>query len=66
MSLFFKDNLLGELYSVIINFMTGFNCVTVSSIGNAEKVLKDSSKIKLVVMDLPALKIIALNLFLNV
>ena len=54
--IFFQDNLMGELYSVIINFMTGFQCLTVSSIGNAEKVLKDNPKIKFVVIDFVGFK----------
>ena len=42
--IFFQDNLMGELYSTLINYMTGFECITVSSVGNAEKILKDSQK----------------------
>ena len=49
--IFFQDNLMGELYSILINYMTGFECITVSSVGNAEKILKDSTKIKLVIID---------------
>ena len=54
--IFFQDNLMGELYSIIVNYMTGFKCITVSSVGNAEKILKESTKIKLVVIDFVGFK----------
>jgi HD-GYP domain-containing protein (c-di-GMP phosphodiesterase class II) len=47
----YKDNLIGELFSILTNYYTGLNCYTVSSIGNAQKILKDRTDLKLVVVD---------------
>ena len=47
----YKDKLLGDLFSVLINFYTGLETHTVASLGNAEKILRDQKSLKLVVID---------------
>ena len=47
----YKDKLLGDLFSVLINFYTGLDTHTVASLGNAEKILRDQKSLKLVVID---------------
>ncbi|MDC0255095.1 hypothetical protein OAK75_09350 [Bacteriovoracales bacterium] len=52
----YKDKLLGDLFSVLINFYTGLETHTVASLGNAEKILRDQKSLKLVVIDFNGFK----------